>query len=156
VSHSRSYQLVPIHIDEDQSNPIYANPFCREIFKSYPAFYYKIGYNPPWIGYFVIGDNQVLGVGGFVGKPVDGRVEIAYGTSKEFEGKGVASFSCRELVKIAKKNDPGLSITAKTAPEMNTSARILKRNGFVFTGIVQDHEIGDAWEWIYQGEFQTA
>jgi [ribosomal protein S5]-alanine N-acetyltransferase len=144
-------KLEPIHIDEDQSMAIYATPFCREIFKSYPAFYYKVGYYPPWIGYFVIHENQVLGVGGFVGKPADGRVEIAYGTSKEFEGMGVASFSCRELISIAKTNEPALIVTAKTAPEMNTSARILKRNGFVFTGIVQDHEIGDAWEWIYQG-----
>lgn len=30
----------------------------------------------------------------------------------------------------------------------DASTRILKRNGFVYSGIVKDHEIGDAWEWI--------
>jgi ribosomal-protein-alanine N-acetyltransferase len=44
--------------------------------------------------------------------------------------------------------DPGLIITAKTAPEENASVAILRRNGFEFTGIVQDDGIGDAWEWV--------
>lgn len=46
--------LEPIHIDEDNSKSIYQNPFCQEIFKSYPDYYFKVGYNPPWIGYFVM------------------------------------------------------------------------------------------------------
>jgi [ribosomal protein S5]-alanine N-acetyltransferase len=140
----------PLLIDEDQTKPIFANAFCRSIFKSYPAYYYKVGYNPPWIGYFAIRDGIVVGVGGFVGKPLDGRVEIAYGTSKEYEGQGVASFSCRQLISIAKAADPALIIFAKTAPEHNGSTKILQRNGFEYTGIVQDHEIGDAWEWTYK------
>ncbi len=82
----------PIHIDEDKSKTIYANADCQGIFKSYPAYYYKVGYNPPWIGYFVIRDEVVVGVGGFVGKPQDGAVEIAYGTFKAFEGQGIATF----------------------------------------------------------------
>jgi len=141
-------KLEPIHIDEDQAMEIYANPFCLEIFKSYPAYYYKEGYFPPWIGYFVIEQNQVLGVGGFVGKPKEGRVEIAYGTRKEYEGKGIASFSCKQLIVIARAAEPEIIITAKTAPENNASTKILKRNGFEFSGIVQDDEIGDAWEWV--------
>ena len=143
--------LEPIHIDEDQSKAIYANPYCVEIFKSYPAFYCKVGYNPPWIGYFVVEQNEVLGACGFVGKPKDGRVEIAYGTRKEHEGRGIASFSCRQLIQIARTADQGIIIWAKTAPENNASTRILKRNDFEFIGIVQDDDIGDAWEWIYQG-----
>jgi [ribosomal protein S5]-alanine N-acetyltransferase len=141
-------KLEPIHIDEDQAMEIYANPFCLEIFKSYPAYYYKTGYFPPWIGYFVIEQNQVLGVGGFVGKPKEGRVEIAYGTRKEYEGKGIASFSCKQLILIARAAVPEIIITAKTAPENNASTKILKRNGFEYSGIVQDDEIGDAWEWV--------
>lgn len=141
-------KLSPILIDEDPTKAIFANPFCVEIFKSYPSYYYKVGYNPPWIGYFIMRDGKVVGVGGFTGKPMDGRVEIAYGTAKEYEGQGIASFACRQLIAIAKSTEPGIIITAKTAPEHNASNKILQRNGFIFTGIVQDEGIGDAWEWV--------
>jgi hypothetical protein len=35
-------------------------------------------------------------------------------------------------------------ITAKTAPQENASTKILRKNGFTFSKIVQDEEIGDA------------
>ncbi len=140
--------FAPIHIDEDKTKEIYATLYCQEIFKSYPDYYYKVGYNPPWIGYFVIRDGIVVGVGGFTGQPKDGKVEIAYGTFKEYEGQGIASFTCKQLIAIAKSTNPEIIIWAKTAPEKNASTKILERNGFVFTGIVQDEEIGDAWEWV--------
>src|SRR2546423_9919282 len=143
--------LKPILIDEDQSDEMYANPDCQEIFISYPSYYYKVGYNPPWIGYFVIRDEKVVGVGGFTGKPKNGKVEIAYGTFKEFEGQGIASFTCKELIAIVKSAKPDVIITAKTAPVNNASTTILKRNGFEYAGIVQDEGIGDAWEWVHKG-----
>jgi len=143
-------RLSPIYINEDQDDPKYANEFCREIFKSYPGYYHKTGYHPPFIGYFVIRDEDVVGVAGFTGKPIHGRVEIAYGTYKPFEGQGIASYACHSLVAIARAYDPFLIITAKTAPEKNASAAVLMKNGFVYSGDVQDEGIGDAWEWIYQ------
>jgi len=111
-------------------------------------YYPKIGFNKPWVGYFVFNNNQVVGAGGFTGQPKDGKVEIAYGTFKEFEGQGIASFACKELISISKKTDPTITITAKTAPEHNASTKILQNNGFEFSEIVQDDEIGDAWLWI--------
>ena len=138
----------PILIDEDKTKEIYANPDCQEIFKSYPNYYHKTGYNPPWIGYIVIRDDKVVGLVGFTEQPKDGKVEIAYGTFKEFEGEGVATFSCQQLIAIAKTTDAKIIVTAKTSPEHNASTKILQRNGFVFTGIVQNEGIGDAWEWI--------
>lgn len=113
-------------------------------------FYHTNGFNMPWVGYFIANEGQVLGSCSFVGQPNNGKVEIAYWTFKEFEGQGVASFACKELVKIAYKADPEICITAKTAPEHNTSTKILQKNNFVFAEIVQDHEIGDAWLWIHQ------
>ena len=139
----------PLLIDEDKAKEIYANPDCQEIFKSYPEYYFKTGYNPPWIGYFVIGEGKVLGVGGFIGQPKDGIVEIAYNTFKEYEGQGIASFSCQQLISIAKATDPQIIIIAKTSPEQNASTKILQRNRFKFTRIVQDEDIGDAWEWVH-------
>lgn len=67
----------------------------------YDDFYAKIGFNIPWVGYFVVRENQIVGSCGFVGQPKDGKVEIAYWTFKEFEGQGIASLACKELVKIA-------------------------------------------------------
>ncbi len=138
----------PLQIDLDKTNEIYADPDCQEILKSYPDYYHKTGYNPPWIGYLVFRDDIIVGVGGFTGQPKDGKVEIAYGTFKKYEGQGIASFSCQQLISIAKATDPKIIITAKTSPEHNASTKILQQNGFEFTGIVQDEGIGDAWEWM--------
>ena len=146
-------KLVPIALDEDKTKKIYANPDCQELFKSYPSYYYSMGYNPPWIGYFVFRDEKVVGVGGFTGQPKDGKVEIAYGTFKEYEGQGIASFSCKELILISQQSDPSIIITAKTAPEHNASTKILQNNGFIFNGIVQDEGIGDAWEWVIKDDY---
>ena len=145
-------ELRPIWIDEDKTKELYANPYCQSLFNSYPEYYYKTGYYPPWIGYFVVRDEKVVGVGGFVGKPMDGKVEIAYGTHPEFENQGIASFTCCQLISIARTADPTATITAKTAPEMNPSARILQKAGFQYTGIVQDEGIGDAWEWLLNNQ----
>ncbi len=110
--------LVPILIDEDPDKEMYANDFCRMIFESYPSYYYKMGYNPPWIGYFVMQDDIVVGVGGFISEPKEGKIEIAYGTRKEYERKGIATFTCGQLITIAKATEPNVIITAKTAPEL--------------------------------------
>jgi RimJ/RimL family protein N-acetyltransferase len=143
-------KLQPITLHEDKTNKIYASADCQQLLSIYDDYYKKIGFHIPWIGYFIVRKNQVVGCCGFVEQPKDGKVEIAYGTFKAFEGKGIASFACKELISIAFQADPDLTIVAKTAPEHNASAKILKNNNFVFTAIVQDHEIGDAWLWTHQ------
>ncbi len=140
-------ELRVININEDRTADIYASPDCQQLIDMMSEFYPKIGFNIPWVGYFVIKDSKVVGTGGFVGQPKDGMVEIAYWTFKEFEGQGIASFTCSELVAISRRVDPALVITAKTQPEINASTKILQKNGFEFDSIVQDHEIGDAWLW---------
>jgi len=143
-------KLHPIYISEDRTQAIYSNPACQDLFKIYTDYYQKIGFNPPWIGYFIVRNNQVVGTCSFTGKPRDRKIEIAYYTFKEFEGQGIASFACRELISISKTTDPKVIITAKTAPQHNPSTKILERNGFEFSGIVKYEEIGDAWEWVYK------
>lgn len=142
--------LRPITLQEDKSNKEYASPYCQQLLGIYEDFYPKIGFNLPWVGYFVIKDDTIVGSCGFVGQPTGGKVELAYWTFKEYEGQGIASFACKELVKIAKQTDPSLTIHAKTAPESNASTKILENNNFVFTEIVQDDEIGDAWLWTHK------
>lgn len=140
-------ELKVIEINLDKTNIFFSSDDCQLLLKSYEEYYPIIGYNLPWVGYFVIRNNQIVGSCGFTGQPKKGKVEIAYWTFKEYEGQGIASFSCKELVLISQQYDPTIIITAKTAPEHNASTRILKNNGFIFTEIVQDEEIGDAWLW---------
>lgn len=143
-------KLKPILPTEDKSDEAYNSESCQQLLAMYDAFYAKTGFQLPWAGYFILRENQVVGSCSFVGLPRDGKVEIAYWTFKEFEGQGIASFACRELIRIAIEHNPDLLITAKTAPESNASTKILEKNRFIFTEIVQDDEIGDAWLWVYQ------
>ncbi len=142
--------LRPIRMNEDRTKAVYASDDCQLLLKMWADYYPKIGFNLPWVGYFIMKDREVIGTGAFNGKPVNNRVEISYWTFKKFEGQGVASFACRELIAMAKKADPQVIIFAKTAPEHNASTKVLERNNFVFSGVVEDHEIGKAWEWTYK------
>ena len=140
-------ELKIININEDRTNEIYSSTDCQQVITSMEEYYPKIGFNKPWVGYFVFKSNQVVGTGGFIGQPKDGKVEIAYYTFKEFEGQGIATYTCKALIAISHNTDSTITITAKTAPEHNASTKILQKNNFEFTEVVQDEEIGDAWLW---------
>ena len=140
--------LLPIEIDETKNEKFRDNQECLDILNVYPGYYQKVGYNKPWIGYFATADgNEMIGCGGFKGKPKNGKVEIAYGTFKKYEGQGIGTEICRQLVLLSLQADPSIRITARTLMENNASTRILKRNGFEFNGIVVDDEDGEVWEW---------
>ncbi len=143
-------ELKPIELNTDKSQNLYGSADCQMLLNVYDDYYQEIGYNLPWVGYFVVREDQIVGSCGFKGQPKDGKVEIAYWTFKEYERQGIASFSCKELVRISEKTAPEITITATTAPEYNASTKILQNNGFMFSGIVQDHEIGDAWLWTLE------
>ncbi|MBC8173816.1 MAG: GNAT family N-acetyltransferase [Chitinophagales bacterium] len=143
--------LLPIDIDETKNASFHSNPECAEILQVYPGYYQQVGYNKPWIGYFFTRDgSEVLGCGGFKGKPKNGSIEIAYGTFKNHKGKGIGTEICRQLVLLSLETDPALQIRARTLPEENASTKILKRNGFVCTGMVVDEDDGDVWEWEWR------
>lgn len=137
-----------IQPNEDKSNELYISENCQELIQMMDEFYPKVGFNITWVGYFLLLNNQVVGTAGFTGQPVDNTVEISYWTFKELEGQGIASMACKELITIAQKTNPSITITAKTLPEYNASTKILQNNNFKFVEIVQDHEIGDAWLWV--------
>lgn len=112
--------------------------------------YAEQGHHPPWISYLAFVGDEMVGGGAFVGPPTAEGVEIAYFTRSDREGLGHAGRTATALLAIARAADATLKIWAKTLPEENASTRILRRLGFRFTGIVQDHEIGDAWRWELQ------
>ena len=114
--------------------------------------YYKvIGFQPPWLCYFVSNNGELIGSAGYKGKPVNGRVEIAYGTFERYRSKGLGAQICALLVDTALKADASVSITARTLPEENHSTKILRRNAFELAGPVIDPDDGEVWEWIYIG-----
>jgi RimJ/RimL family protein N-acetyltransferase len=125
----------------------YASIVCQQVISATIDMYTSIGFHKPWVGYLVVDSDVIVGAAGFNGVPENNEVEVSYYTFQEYEGKGYATFACRELIKIAKSHNPGVVIFAKTAPEENASTRILSNNGFVYQKVVQDHEIGDAWHW---------
>jgi [ribosomal protein S5]-alanine N-acetyltransferase len=149
-------ELRPIELTLDRKKEMYSSENSQLLIRSYEEYYKEIGYIIPWIGYFVVRDNQIVGSCGFKGQPKDDKVEIAYWTFAEHEGQGIATFCCRELISISRKFDPTIEITATTSPEDNASTKILESNGFSFQGIVQDDEIGDAWLWSFKLNNQRA
>ncbi|HSJ66561.1 MAG TPA: GNAT family N-acetyltransferase [Anditalea sp.] len=141
-------QLIPIEIDASQNKIFLDEPECKAVLEVFYSHYKKVGFHKPWIAYFVIDDhNNIVGGGGFKGKPKDGKVEISYGTFKFHEGKGVSTEICKQLVILALKTDPTLRVTARTLPKNNASIGVLKRNGFVCLGSIVDEDDGDVLEW---------
>lgn len=140
-------KLIAIQINEDKSKTVFLTKDCQDLLEAYENYYPIIGFHFPWVGYFIFNDNKIVGSCGFTGIPTNDQVEIAYWTFKEFENQGIASFACKELIKIAKNKNKNIKIIAKTAPEHNASTKILEKNNFIYSEIVQDDEIGDAWLW---------
>ena len=138
-------ELVSIDLHADPTDQRYASLECQSLITQMHAFYDRVGFHPPWVGYFAIEAGTVVGTGGFAGVPRDGRVEVAYWTFKDHEGRGIATQVCRILVELVMREDNSLEIIAKTAPERNASTIVLEKNGFKYKEVVQDHEIGDAW-----------
>jgi ribosomal-protein-alanine N-acetyltransferase len=144
---THNFHLEIIEKQKSYLDKKYASNVCQQVISATIDLYNNIGFCMPWVGYLVLDSNVIVGAAGFNGTPENNGVEISYYTFQENEGKGYATLACKELIKIAKSQNPGLVIYAKTAPEENASTRILTKNGFVYQKVVQDHEIGDAWLW---------
>ncbi len=144
-------KLLPIDKDETLKKEFLANPECIEILSVFRNLYIRVGFEKPWIGYFTtLENNEIIGVAGFKGKPKNGKVEISYGTFKNYQQQGIGTELCHQLVLLSLQKDKKVKITARTLPENNASTRILKKNGFKFSGPVWDEDDGNVWEWEYK------
>ncbi|MGE5927582.1 MAG: GNAT family N-acetyltransferase [Gemmatimonadota bacterium] len=114
------------------------------------AFQERGEIRPPWGGYLALeGPSRVVvGTCGFKGGPdPEGAVEIAYFTFPGGEGRGIGSAMARALCMLASRQ-PGVRVLrAHTLPDLNTSARLLARLGFVHTADIADPEDGPVWRW---------
>ena len=142
--------LAPVNEHLEQNEEFLANPLCRESLTMTCDFYKRVGFHKPWIGYYVKQGDQLVGCAAFVGRPVNGTVEIAYGTFEKYQRQGVATAICKILVDLALKTDPTLRVTAHTLREENYSTKVLRKNNFFLAGTINVPEDGDVWEWEYK------
>jgi RimJ/RimL family protein N-acetyltransferase len=113
------------------------------------SLYQAGGYHEPWIAYLAVEDNACVGTCAFKSPPAQGRVEIAYYTFPEYEGRGAGSRMAAALVKRARAADSSVLLIAQTLPEENPSTKILKRIGFAWDREVIHPVDGKVWEWRF-------
>ncbi|CAN5760058.1 hypothetical protein BH10BAC3_BH10BAC3_22550 [soil metagenome] len=142
-------RLIPIRQEETENTVLINNALCRDTVFMTMDFYKRAGYKEPWIGYIIHNGEEFVGAGGFKGVPINGCVEIAYGTFENYTQKGVGTTICNLLVRLATEADSSLIITARTMPGSIASEKILLKNAFHLMGIVDDPEDGNVNEWIY-------
>ncbi|RYU92614.1 GNAT family N-acetyltransferase [Emticicia agri] len=142
-------KLVPIKEYLSENEAFLRNPECQELVEMTVEFYEKVGYLPPWICYFVEENGNIIGSAGIKGKPINGAIEIAYGTMEKYQHRGVGTNICKMLVNLSLNTDPSVQITARTLPENKFSCRILEKNNFTCVGIVDDPDDGNVLEWVY-------
>ncbi|MGC3944951.1 MAG: GNAT family N-acetyltransferase [Chryseolinea sp.] len=135
----------------EQNNQFLSRLESTEILDMTIKFYARIGYSLPWVGYFAVINDDIVGSAGFKGRPLQGKVEIAYGTLPAFQHRGIGTEICRQLVSIARAADPGIIVTARTLRKESHSTKILRKNSFIKKGTVLDPEDGKVWEWEYTG-----
>ena len=140
-------KLVEIGQDGHLPEVITLDDHLRMVVEMTVGHFEKVGFVPPWVGYIAIEDSVPVGTCAFKTPPVDGRVEIAYGTMPGFEGQGVATSMASKLLQIARQEDESVAIFAQTLPEVNASTSILKRLGFKMVRTVNHPEDGMVWEW---------
>lgn len=106
----------------------------------------------PWIGYLCseeLSQDQFIGTCAYKSNPINDRVEIAYFTFPEFEGKGYATRMVAELIRITREQDKNIKVFAQTLPKQNASNHILKKCGFKFIGEIAHPDDGLVWEWEF-------
>lgn len=143
-------ELRPIKQFKEENDEFVEHPDCQESVYMTIEFYKKVGFEPPWIGYYAQAEGKLVGSAAFKGAPKSRAVEIAYGTFPQFRRQGIGAEICRQLVLLSLETDPSVRILARTLPEENHSAKILRKNNFNLLGTVWDEEDGNVWEWEYQ------
>jgi RimJ/RimL family protein N-acetyltransferase len=115
------------------------------------VLYESAGFAEPWICYVAVLNSRLVGTCGFKAAPSQGRVEIAYFTFPEYEGKGIATQMARQLVSIARNADADVIVAAQTLPGRNASHRVLEKLGFTCVGQLEHPEDGIVLEWHKTG-----
>ncbi len=140
-------RLIEIREDGTIADDVPLSDIARTVCESTLGVYRQNGFHRPWIGYLAVEGGQVLGTCAFKSPPQNARVEIAYFSFPDHEGRGVASQMARQLIELARSADGSIGIVAQTLPEENASTTILRKFGFSHTATVQHPDDGEVWEW---------
>lgn len=93
-------------------------------------------------------ENLLVGSCGYMGRPdAQGEVEIGYEIAAHQRAHGLATEAVQALVSHAFAHAAVRCVIAHTLPELNPSAKILRRIGFLQTGEKQDPDEGTVWRW---------
>ena len=104
------------------------------------------GTPPQWSTHLIVAGDEVVGLGGFTGAPVDGVVEIGYSIAPTRRGRGHATEAARAWVEQARA--AGVDrVVAHTLPDENPSTAVLRRLGFRRDGESTDPDAGVVWRW---------
>jgi ribosomal-protein-alanine N-acetyltransferase len=104
----------------------------------------------PWSWGFAVVDreNMVIGMAAFKGAPgPDRTVEIAYGISPAYQGRGYATEVALGLIEFARESGRVSLVCAHTLPTNDPSKRVLEKCGFKLIGEVMDPEDGLVLRW---------
>lgn len=145
----KKMELIPIKETLEENSEFIQNPLCHEGVIMTVDYYKFVGFVAPWIGYLVKQDENLVGLAGFKGEPINDTIEIAYATFEPYQNIGIGTEICKNLVELSLKTAPSIKITARTLPEENYSTKILRKNNFVLIGTVIDLEDGEVWEWVF-------
>lgn len=78
---------------------------------------------------------QLVGICGFKGRPdAAGSAEIGYSVVSQFRNQGYASEAVDRLVRWAFSHQTVREVSAETLPYLQSSIRVMKKNGFEFAG----------------------
>lgn len=78
---------------------------------------------------------EVLGICGFKGRPgATGAVEIGYSVLAQYRNQGFATEAVERLLSWAFSHQSVSEVCAETLPHLQQSIRVMKKNGFTFTG----------------------
>jgi RimJ/RimL family protein N-acetyltransferase len=87
--------------------------------------------------FFVAGQPpQLVGWGGFKGRPADGVAEVGYEIAESHRGRGLATAAAEAMLEEAFTDPDVAAVIAHTLPERNASTRVLEKAGFEFDGEV--------------------
>jgi RimJ/RimL family protein N-acetyltransferase len=81
------------------------------------------------------GREEVIGICGFKGRPnTAGSAEIGYSVLRQYRNQGFATEAVERLVRWAFSHHNVVEVSAETLPHLQSSIRVMKKNGFVHAG----------------------
>ncbi len=135
---SQSTSELLAHLSRTAARDAVLTPeFDQEFFRASQA-------RPDWTGFFICdqGTGMVVGSGCYKSSPKDGAVEIGYGVSPDWEGKGVATALAGKLAEHAFEHGAD-TVIGHTLPSGLASQRVLQKAGFQSKGLHIDPDDGE-------------